>query len=240
MNKGTGHQQQIALPFVQSLRFAFDSYIASRNGEAVAGLRRIAGGESGGNIYLWGRPGTGKSHLLQAVCRSARDRQRNAGYIPLNQIQDLAPALFHGLEVLDLLCIDDLECLAGKPEWELELFHLFNRMRDAGKPLIFASRQGPQEIAIQLQDLKSRLAWDLGYLLSPMEDDVIMRALQQRAAERSFALPDEIAQYIVTRCARDTHSLFRLLDRLDEASLVRQKKLTIPLVRELIDTEIRD
>lgn len=235
MNRDGNSARQIALPFAWIRRFDFASYIAGRNHAAVAGLKALAAGEGSGNIYLWGRTGTGKSHLLQAVCGAASDMQKNAGYIPLNQIRELSPALLQGLDSLDLICLDDLEQLAGKTDWERELFHLFNRMREAGKALVFASRLGPQEISIDLPDLKTRLAWDIGFLLEPPDDDTLIRALRERAAERGLALPEEIARYIMTRCARDTHSLFRLLERLDETALARQKKLTIPLLRELLD-----
>ena len=238
MNQVADSGRQIALPFAWVRRFDFASFIAGRNHAAVAGLKALAVGEGAGNIYLWGRTGTGKSHLLQAVCGAASVAQKKAGYIPLNQIRELSPALLQGLDSLDLLCLDDLEQLAGKTDWERELFHLFNRMREAGKALVFASRQGPQEISIDLPDLKTRLAWDLGFLLEPPDDDALIRALRERAAERGLVLPEEIAQYIMTRCARDTHGLFRLLERLDETALARQRRLTIPLLRELLDRGI--
>ncbi|TAJ92403.1 MAG: DnaA regulatory inactivator Hda [Gammaproteobacteria bacterium] len=235
MNSGADSARQIALPFAWIRRFDFAAYIAGRNHAAVAALKALSLGEGGGNIYLWGRAGTGKSHLLHAVCGAASARQKNAGYIPLRQIRELSPDLLQGLDSLDLVCLDDLDQLAGKPDWERELFHLFNRMREAGKALVFASRLGPREISIELPDLKTRLAWDLGFLLEPPDDETLIRALRERAAERGLDLPEEIAQYIMTRCARDTHSLFRLLERLDETALERQKRLTIPLLRELLD-----
>lgn len=193
-------------------------------------------GQVTGNIYLWGRPGTGKSHLLQAVCTCAQDNYRTAAYIPFAQLDEFTPELLHGLESLDLVCIDDLGRIAGRNEWETALFHLFNRMREANRSMIFAARQGPLEIALGLQDLKSRLSWDLGYYLTPLDDESVAIALKQRAGARMFDLPDEVVSYIVSRVARDTHNLFRLLDQLDDASLASQKKLTIPFVKRLIDT----
>jgi len=92
--------------------------------------------------------------------------------------------------------------------------------------------QGPQSIGIQLPDLQSRLAWDLVFHLQPLDEASLIQALQRRARARMFDFPDEVLDYLVKRVSRDTHSLFRLLDRLDEASLASKKKITIPFVKE--------
>lgn len=223
---------QIPLPFIRFDRFDFATYVAGPNGAALDILMRTARGQDRANLYLWSLSATGKSHLLQAVSTCAADQQMRVAYIPLAQIADLTPGMLLGLEMLDLVCIDDLQHAAGSAPWEQALFHLFNRLRERGRPLLMSADQGPQSIGIQLPDLKSRLIWDLVFHLQPLEEASLIQALQLRARARMFNFPEEVLDYLVKRVSRDTHSLFGLLDRLDQASLASKKKITIPFVRE--------
>jgi DnaA family protein len=225
-------QSQIPLPFIRFDRFDFAGYVAGPNAALLDILIRTARGQSRGNLYLWGPSGTGKSHLLQAASSCAADQQLRVAYIPLAQLADLTPGMLQGLDMLDLVCIDDLQHAAGSAPWEQALFHLFNRLRERGRPLLMSADQGPQSIGIQLPDLQSRLAWDLVFHLQPLDEASLIQALQRRARARMFDFPDEVLDYLVKRVSRDTHSLFRLLDRLDEASLASKKKITIPFVKE--------
>ena len=225
---------QIPLPFTRYDRFDFDSYLPGGNSAALHSLVQIAAGQSQGNLYLWGVPGTGKSHLLQAATTLASDNKMSVAYIPLAQLGEFAPDMLLGLETLDLVCIDDLHRAAGLATWEQSLFQLFNTLRERRRPLVMSADQSPQAVSIALPDLKSRLAWDLVFHLLPLDEAALVRALQQRAHARMFDFPDEVLDYLVKRVSRDTHNLFQLLDRLDEASLASKKKITIPFVKEIL------
>lgn len=226
---------QIPLPFTLFDRFDFDLYLPGPNREAVEQLQRMVMEGGIPFIFLWGGPGTGKSHLLQAVCTLAADHGHATAYIPLKNTSELAPPMLEGMERVEFLCIDDLDRVVGEGDWELALFHLFNRLRDAGHGLVISAAHNPRHIDIRLPDLKSRMEWGLGYHLQPLSDRECLTALQQRALARGFTLPDEVADYLVKRIARDTHTMFDLLDRLDNATLVAKKRLTIPFVREQLE-----
>lgn len=228
-------ETQIPLPFTRCDPFDFDSYLPGGNAAALHGLKLIAAGRSQGNLYLWGPAGTGKSHLLQAAASLASGNKLMVAYIPLAQIEEFSPGMLQGLEALDLVCIDDLHRAAGSASWEQAVFHLFNRLRERRRPLLMSADQSPQAIGVELQDLKSRLAWDLVFHLQPLDEASLIQALQQRARGRMFEFPEEVLGYLVKRVSRDTHSLFQLLDRLDKASLERKKKITIPFVKEVLD-----
>ena len=159
----------------------------------------------------------------------------NVAYIPLQQHAVLSPVLLEGLEQLDIVCIDDLDQVAGVNQWELAVFNLFNAMIDAGKPLLFAANASPKGIPVSLADLKSRLGWGMTFHLKPLNEEERFRMLQRRAELRGLVLSDEITAYLARRLPRDMRTLLDILDRLDEASLAAKKKLTIPFVRELLE-----
>jgi len=142
--------------------------------------------------------------------------------------------MLEGLEQQAVVTVDDVHAIAGQAAWEEALFHLFNRLREAGNRLVVSARGAPAALNLQLPDLVSRLGWGPVFQLQPLDDDGKRAALQLRARQRGMELPDEVAWYLLRRSPRDMDSLFELLQRLDVASLAAQRRLTIPFVRGLI------
>jgi DnaA-homolog protein len=205
------------------------------NRQAVAALERQlqCGGER--LLYLWGAPGAGLTHLLQAACHAAHANQRSAQYLPLRELVGFAPeSLFEGLESQDLICLDGLDSVVGNRTWEEALFNLFNRVHDAGKHLVFSALSSPKELPSALEDLRSRLNWCVVYQLEVLADEEKQAALQMRAKARGMEMSREVARFILSRAPRDMNDLFYLLNRLDEVSLQEQRKLTIPFVKQVL------
>ena len=187
-------------------------------------------------VYLWGAAGSGLTHLLQAGCHYAQSRGMSMQYLPMADLAGYAPAeLFADLGTLDYLCIDHLTAVAGRPDWELALFNLYNSLRESGKCLVVAAEQSPRELPIHLEDLRSRLQWGMTYQVQLLSDDEKQEALQRRARARGMELNDEVAHYILQRLPRDMNELFCQLQRLDHASLAEQRKLTIPFVKKVLN-----
>ncbi|MNN71501.1 DnaA regulatory inactivator Hda [compost metagenome] len=114
------------------------------------------------------------------------------------------------------------------------MFHLFNRLRDSGRRLLLAASSSPRELPIKLADLKSRLTLALIFQMRALSDEDKLRALQLRASRRGLQLSDEVGHFILTRGTRSMSALFDLLERLDQASLQAQRKLTIPFLKETL------
>jgi len=204
----------------------FDNFESGGNGAAVHALRSAAEPF----IYLWGAPGTGRTHLLQAACHAAAAQGETPAYLPCAEID--SPEVLEGLEALTLVCLDDLHRVAGREAWESALFGFYNAARAVGTRLVVSADAGPQGLALRLPDLFSRLTWGPVFRLNPLSDEEKISALQRRAAARGLELTSEVGAFLLRRAPRDTHALFSLLDRLDDASLVAQRRLTIPFVRE--------
>lgn len=186
-------------------------------------------------MYLWGSSGSGTSHLLQACCFHGDAAGIASFYLSLSEVVDYGPEVLESLDSMDLLCIDELELLAGKTDWEQSLFHLFNRLRDQGKRLVVAANQSPAELPVGLPDLLSRLRSGLCFQLHVLSDEGKCQALIQRANLRGLQLNEEAAYYILSRHSRDTGALLNALDQLDEASLKEQRKLTIPFIKSVFN-----
>ena len=231
--------QQLSLNLRLKDGSSFSNFLAGPNREALDRMRAAVVAAATGDkssaqmIFLWGADGSGRSHLLQASCRLAQELGIAPVYVPLADVAALSPFLLESAEMAPLVCLDDLERIAGLPEWEMALFTLTERLRTAGGTLISAASSPPARLGLRLSDLTSRLAWGTVYALEPLADAEKLEAIRLRARNRGIEIPEEVVQYILSRYPRDLRSLFDLLDRIDRASLAQQRRVTIPFLRRL-------
>lgn len=227
---------QLSLPVHLPDDETFNSYYpAAGNDELIQKLQLSAQGQSDAAIYLWGPVKSGRTHLMHAACAHANELERRSFYIPLGIHASISTALLEGLELLDLVCIDDIHAIAGHPVWEEALFDLYNRVAEHKNcALVVSANASPSDAGYLLPDLVSRMQWGLNYQLQPMADDEKLVALQRRSAMRGLQLPEDVGRFLLNRMARDLRTLFDVLDRLDKASMIHQRKLTIPFVKETL------
>ena len=239
MNSLSSGREQLALNLKLRDASSFENYFVARNREAVERLQRAIQKLGGAPqapaswLYLWGEPGTGKTHLLEAACRAAQEQGHAPLYVPLADKANLTTALLEDIEQVPLVCVDDVDAIAGDATWEAALFALYEHLRAHGGMLILAARSGPVATGLKLADLATRLAAGLVYQLQPLSDAEKIAALRLRAQRRGLEMTEEVANYLLTRFPRDMHSLFALLDKLDTATLAAQRRLTIPFLRGL-------
>lgn len=217
---------------------SFSNFFVGPNLEAVERLRAAVVTAARDKaveqmMFLWGADGAGKTHLLQAGCRLAQELGVAPVYVPLAEAGELSPSLLESAELAPLVCLDDIERVAGRADWETALFSLIERLRAAGGLLIGAAGVPPGRLGLRLPDLTSRLAWGTVYALQLLGDAEKLEAVRLRARNRGFDMPEDVARYILSRYPRDMRSLFGLLDRIDRAALTHQRRVTIPFLRQL-------
>jgi len=207
----------------------FDGFIAGNNVEVVD---LLTGASPPRVLWLWGRTGTGKTHLLQAACAAASASGGVATYLDLEA--DGEPAMLEGCETLDLVCLDALDRVADDADWNAAIFRLYTLMQDAPGRLYVASTAPPASLRFRLPDLRSRLLAAPVHQLHELDEAGQVAALERRAVRRGLELPPEAAAWLVRRMPRDMHSLCGVLDRLDEAALAAQRRLTVPFLRQVL------
>ena len=215
----------------------FDNFHVATNAPAVGRLQRLCMAPDGGEqVHLWGVAGAGKSHLLQAMCRRTTRRGRRGVFLPLKTLvaEDEDAALLAGLESVEVICMDDVDAVAGIAHWEEALFDLINRARARRRCLVSAGRGNPKHLPFALQDLSSRLLWGGVHRLSPLADADKPQALKLHARERGCDVPDEVIRYLLAHHPRDMRHLADALRRLDHASLRDQRRITVPFAREIL------
>lgn len=229
---------QLALGLKLRDSSVFASYFGGRNQAAVSALRALGASSGAGSmptcIWLHGPAGVGKTHLLQATCASAHADDRPAAYVPLQDAVVFGEDLLAGYGEFALVCLDDAEAIAGHDRWERAIFRLHQELYERGGHLIVSAAVPPGALRFRLADLASRLNGGLVLTLHALEEPEQIAALQLRAQLRGFELPDDTAQFMLRRLPRDMASLCAFLDELDEASLIAQRRLTVPFVREVM------
>ena len=189
-----------------------DNFIAGSNAEALHSLKMaIEGANEARFIYLWGAPGSGKSHLLQACNHLAHERD------------------------LPLSVVDDVNTL--DEEAQIELFNYFNQLRASGGILITSGNAAPTQMGLR-DDLATRLAWGLVYQLHPLSDEEKAQALKTHASERGMKLPDDVVDYCLRYLRRDLPTLMAVLNALDKWSLTEKKPVTVPLLKKLLQLDL--
>jgi len=200
--------QQLPLAISPRPQPAFDNFVPGPNAEALARVRQLAAGTLGERIVY-----------LWGEAGSGRSH--------------LLGAAAHANPALVLA--DDVERLRAAEQHAL--FVAINEAREGGPAVLAAGDQPPAQLALRA-DLKSRLAWGLVYQLVPLSDADKARHLKTLAAGRGLLLSDDVTSYLLTRLPRDMSSLAAVMEVLDRYSLMRQRALTLPLVREALAQEI--
>lgn len=201
----------------------FDKFLGTENAELVYVLQH----KHGQFIYVWGEEGAGKSHLLQAWVAQALDAGRNALYIDA-----AATPLTEAALDAEYLAIDQIEKLNN--EEQALLFAIFNRFRNSSKGfLLLSSEYTPQQLVIR-EDLRTRMAYCLVYEVKPLTDREKIDALVSMAAARQVTIDPEIFEYLLNHWRRDMDSLMQMLDTLDNYAVMMGKRITLPLLRQLL------
>ncbi|NOX43326.1 MAG: DnaA regulatory inactivator Hda [Gammaproteobacteria bacterium] len=226
---------QIPLNIKLSDAYSFDNFFSDSNKQLVDCLQQLVHQKERQFIYIWGSTGRGKTHLLSALCRYYLLQEDTAFYLPLKDKHGYSINILENLEDISLVAIDDIDEVAGNTNWEEALFHFYNCVKDRHSGhLIISGNAGPGDLGIKLNDLSSRLNWDLVFQISTLIDDEKVIALQKRAHYRGLDLSNDAASYLLKRCPRDLPFLFAFLDKLDLASLAAKRKLTIPFIKSLL------
>jgi len=223
---------QLPLALKLNPHASFDSFVAGANRAAVEHLRAVAAGERAESVWLSGPAGSGRSHLLAAACRAAGDAGRRSIYLALDPGRD--PGLLANLEAIDLIALDDLGRVAGRREWEAALFAVFDSRLVAGG-LLLAADAPPADCGFALPDLTSRAAAAAVYRLGPLADEDLAEAVQRLAGARGLELDPGTAGYLLQRVSRELGAIRAWLERIDRYSLAAQRRITIPLVRRVLE-----
>lgn len=210
--------QQLLLDIRPAAIPSLDNFIPGPNLELISQLRNWQAGEtSEKSLYLWGPPGSGKTHLLRALTTQQ-------GALLWNASNSIPPDT-------RLIALDDAEQLSGPAQ--INAFSAFNHARTEGKLWIAAGENAPAGLNVR-DDLRTRLGWGLVYRLLPLSDEDKRAALVVHARNLGFELDPAIAAWLLTHRGRDLGYLLQVVEALDRYSLQTRRRVTLPLLKTLL------
>lgn len=222
------------LPLGLPNNISFDNFYPGDNHKIVHTLQTLPKTHANQFIFLWGKSGTGRSHLLMASCNSTGKYKLKSAYLNLRDMISEGPQVLENFEHMSLLCLDDIDAVLGMKDWEEAIFHCFNKLTATKGNLIITANASPFSLDFILPDLKSRLSSCLIFHIKPLNDDQKIQALILRSKKRGIYLPVITAKFLLNNYERDLGFLLSILEKLIAATLQEKRALTIPFAKEAL------
>jgi DnaA family protein len=191
-------------------------------------------------IYWWGPEGSGRSHLLEAMTHAAEIMGVDSFSLKPNEpiswvrLEESIPTLALN-DAPSVITVDDVDRLDDR--LVAALFRILNEVRASKNIHIFmAGNAAPANLTLR-EDLRTRLGWGLIFQTQLLDDDEKIQALEQAAKARGLVLSPEVLPWLLNRFYRDMPNLMALIDALDAYSLETKRAVTLPLVRELLQSK---
>ena len=245
---------QLIFEFPVNPKYSFDNFVVcSGNRTAFHFAQMVMDGNSTDNLlYVYGPPGSGKTHLLMAICEGLAARHRESETAPAGSVPCLSfknideiyrgeyPAeavskLAEKFRESPALLVDDIHCIPDNANMRVELWQVFNDFYSAGKKIIVTGLYPPKELPGLDGHLISRLLWGLVAMVDISDDDSRRMILKKLSADRQVLLPDDVVEYLLVHVRRDIPSLVEALETVSRFALAFKRRITVRLAREALD-----
>ncbi len=229
---GHAQMQQLPLALAPPPAPTLDSFVPGSNGAVLQHLRSLLAMPSATPtpVYVWGPSGSGKTHLLQGLAAAQTQHPPNtpeavAWFTPHTALP------WHLPQQSQLVVLDNCEALGTSAQHAA--FVLFNEATALSLPFVATGQLPPVDLPLR-DDLRTRLGWGHVFALQPLSEQETHLALQAEAHRRGFSLDDGVTSFLMTRFARDLSHQMHLLAALDHYGLVKGRRVTVHLVRDML------
>ena len=187
-------------------------------------------------LIINGAEGSGKSFLMQAICNELSSSGKQFAFMPMNKAINMGVEIFQNLASLNAVCIDDLQLILSREEWETALFNLINECQQSNCSLIlsFGGNQSLEDIT-QLPDLLSRIKRMEFMKLQAVQDECLNQALDFVSQQLDINLEKAELEFLLNHQTREFSILVDNLISLDKQAASLKRKITIPLIKETLN-----
>ena len=225
--------RQLALQIQINERASLNNFFVSKkNNKTIQILKNILlGSDKGVQIFIDDLGSNGKSYLLQAICNDFSNCNNSSIYIPMQETINFDPSILEGISELNLICIDDIDLINKRREWEIPFFNLINECYEKECFLILS---GSINKLKAIPDLISRIKKMETLRLEAINDDELMEATQAISKNLNIEISDKNMNYLINNSKRDIKTIFRTLSQLEKESLERKKSIGLNLIKDVI------
>jgi chromosomal replication initiator protein len=236
-----------------SPRYSFDTFIVGASNQfAHAACRAVAEAPSRSYnpLFLYGGVGLGKTHLMHAIGHYVLTERPGLKltYISAERFMNEVVNAIRYERILefreryrsvDVLLVDDIQFIVGKERTQMEFFHTFNSLHDAGKQIVLSSDCPPNQIRELSDRLRSRFEWGLIADIQPPDLETKIAILKRKAEGEGVVLPGDVALYIASRSKSNVRELEGSLIRLLAYASLKGQELSMTLVQEVLRDVLR-
>ena len=229
--------KQLIFPFQINQKASFENFFCSPdNSELISRLSELVISKNADELIINGVEGSGKSFLMQAICNELSASEKQFAFIPMNKAINMGVEILQNLASLDAVCVDDLQLILSKGEWETAIFNLINECQQSECSLILSlgGNQSLEEIA-QLPDLLSRIKRMEFMKLQAVQDELLNQALDFVSQQLDINLEKAELDFLLKNQTREFSLLVDNLFALDKEAASLKRKITIPLIKETLN-----
>ncbi|NVK23636.1 MAG: DnaA regulatory inactivator Hda [Gammaproteobacteria bacterium] len=226
---------QLLLPVTINSSQTFESFVGEDSAQIKSELLQSIKGNDFKCFFLAGGIATGKTHLLSACCQAAAQNNKTSILVPLEQVVMSSPDIVDGIEDMSVVCLDNIEEIIGKPEWQVAIFNLFNALIANNATLVISGHEIPNNLNVELPDLASRLQWATLYQVKELTEEEKLQALIKHAHLIGFELSAEVGRFMLSRLPRKMSFLMQALETLAKQSIEKQRIVTVPFVKDVLE-----
>ena len=225
--------RQLALQIQINERASLNNFFISKNNDKTIQILKniLLGSDKGVQIFIDDLGSNGKSYLLQAICNDFSNSNNSSIYIPMQEAINLDPSILEGVSELNLICIDDIDLISKRREWEIALFNLINECYEKECFLLLSGSINKLEA---IPDLVSRIKKMETLRLEAINDDELLEATKAISKNLNIEISDKNMNYLINNSKRDIKTIFRTLSQVEIESLERKKSIGLDLIKEVI------
>lgn len=227
---------------------SFENFVVGKsNNYAYAAAKKVAEnpGKTYNPLFIYGKSGLGKTHLLKAIENYMKSRNPEASIIYVtsenftNEIIEHVRSsntfeLREKYRRADALLVDDIQFIAGKNSIEEEFFHTFNSLTEDGKQIVISSDNPPNEIPKLTERLKNRFEWGLMADIQPPDFEMRMAIIKNKAEAIAFAIPDNVVEFIAEQVSHNVRQLEGAVKKLQAICVLLGTTPTVEITKDAI------
>ncbi|MCH5334575.1 MAG: chromosomal replication initiator protein DnaA [Alistipes sp.] len=201
-------------------------------------------------LYIYGDSGLGKTHIVQAIGHEVRQRhpELQVLYVSTNKFQaqyQIAnkngelPDFIHFYQMIDLLIIDDIQELSGKPGTQTAFFNIFNHLQLLGKQIVLTSDKPPVELKDIEQRLLTRFKWGMAASLQLPDYQTKLRIIRAKCEKSGVEIPEEVAAYLAENISANVREIEGAISSLAANASFLGRRITVSLAKEVLKVYVQ-
>jgi len=218
---------QLGLPISLNSKMLLDNFLGNK--QLLDFIAKLDVDNTSAEIYVYGAPGLGKTHLLQGAALKVLSDQQSAMYIDCHN--SLPGHVLESIEQLNWISIDNIDAINANQQ--NLFFDLYNRAKQARVTMLISGTDLPSELGV-MKDLKTRLGLATVFQLEELDDELTMLVLNNQMIDQNLSVDSKVYEYLFKYYSRDVKVLLTAMDDLDKASLQTKQSITIPFVRKTL------